>query len=80
MCSVLHKLNIVGGGYGDFTDGVIRSVTEVFSVFEDVGADDVIYTGNGDNVAIGGNADDEIHGGNERDIIVSRDALCVLVT
>jgi Ca2+-binding RTX toxin-like protein len=59
-----------GGGYGDFTDGIIRTVSEVISLYTEVGGMDEIDTGNGDNVAIGGFDDDAIQGGSDRDILV----------
>lgn len=59
-----------GGGYGDFTDGVIRNVSEIVSLYREVGGRDRILTGDGDNVGIGGYDDDFLQGGNERDILV----------
>ena len=60
-----------GGGWGDFFDGIIRNVSEIVSLYTEVGAEDTIYTGDGDNVAIGGFSNDYIEGGNHRDILVS---------
>jgi len=77
LCSSSVFLNLSlswqlkGAGYGDFNDGVVRNISELFSVFEDVGGKDRIYTLDGDNVAIGGVGGDEIDGGDDRDIIVS---------
>ena len=60
-----------GGGYGDFTDGIIRNVSEVVSLYTEVGGKDRIVTGEGDNIGIGGYDDDFLLGGNARDILVS---------
>ena len=59
-----------GGGWGDFTDGIIRNVTDIVSLYQDVGGQDRIFTGDGDNIAIGGFDDDYIEGGSHRDILV----------
>jgi hypothetical protein len=40
------------GGYGDFTDGIHRLVSEISSLFEHEGGQDVIYLGKGDDVGI----------------------------
>lgn len=63
-----------GGGYGDFSDGIIRTVSYVASMFfnEADGGADYIKLGDGDNLGVGGLYDDEIIGGDVgRDIIVS---------
>ena len=59
-----------GGGYGDLSDGRIRTVSEIVSLYNEIGGDDIIETGDGDNVAIGGFGSDTITGGNQRDILV----------
>jgi hypothetical protein len=59
-----------GGGYGDFSDGIIRTVSDVISLYNEIGGDDEISTGDGDNVAIGGFGEDTIRGGDERDVMV----------
>ena len=41
------------------------------SINTDIGGDDVIWLGEGDDYAIGGASDDEIHGENGLDVIVS---------
>ena len=58
------------GGYGDFKDGVRRTIYAAFSRIVDVGSNDTIVTGNGDNVAIGGVEGDVVTGGDARDILV----------
>jgi hypothetical protein len=60
-----------GGGYGDFTDGVLRFVTDAFSLAFDEGDSDVIVLGEGDDCAIGGFSDDNISGDLGNDILVS---------
>ena len=60
-----------GGGYGDFTDGVIRNISEIYSVAADEGGNDKLNMGDGDDVGIGGYLDDTINGNDGRDIIVS---------
>ncbi len=60
-----------GGGYGDFTDGVLRFVTDAFSLAFDEGDSDVIVLGEGDDCAIGGFSDDTISGNLGNDILVS---------
>lgn len=60
-----------GGGYGDFTDGILRFVTDAFSVSFDEGDSDIIILGKGDDCAIGGYLDDNITGDLGNDIIVS---------
>jgi Ca2+-binding RTX toxin-like protein len=60
-----------GGGYGDFSDGIRRNASIVVSLFNDVGDDDILDCGNGDNVGIGGFGADRITGGAHRDILVS---------
>ncbi|GAX18396.1 hypothetical protein FisN_2Lh003 [Fistulifera solaris] len=58
-----------GGGYGDFTDGVLRFVTDAFSLAFDEGDSDIIILGEGDDCAIGGFSDDQIFGNLGNDII-----------
>lgn len=65
-----------GGGYGDFSDGRIRTVSEIVSLYTEVGGDDTIETGDGDNVAFGGFGSDMIIGGNQRDILVRYLCVC----
>ena len=60
-----------GGGYGDFSDGIRRNASIVVSLFNDVGDNDILDCGNGDNVGIGGFGADRITGGAHRDILVS---------
>jgi Ca2+-binding RTX toxin-like protein len=59
------------GGYGDFTDGVIRTITDVYSVTTDEGGNDDLTLGEGDDVGIGGASDDTVRGDGGNDIIVS---------
>jgi hypothetical protein len=60
-----------GGGYGDISEAFTHEISEAFSVFKDLGGNDEITTGSGDNVAIGGFGEDVIPGGSRRDILVS---------
>jgi Ca2+-binding RTX toxin-like protein len=60
-----------GGGYGDFTDGVIRHITDIYAVATDEGATDRLIMNAGDDVGIGGPFGDTIEGNNGNDIIVS---------
>ena len=60
-----------GGGYGDFTDGILRFVTDAFSLSFDEGGIDTIILGEGNDCAIGGYLDDNISGNLGNDIIVS---------
>lgn len=60
-----------GRGYGDFTDGFIRNISEIYSVRVDEGGNDTMWLGDGDDVGIGGVLDDTIYGEDGRDIIVS---------
>ena len=59
-----------GGGYGDFSDGIIRTISEVRSLYVEVGGLDVIDTGDGENLAVGGFNNDIIQGGSDNDILV----------
>lgn len=61
-----------GGGYGDFTDGVLRTITGVYSTGTDQGGNDKITLNEGDDVGIGGFGADVINGDDGRDIVVCR--------
>ena len=58
-----------GGGYNDFTDGVIRTASIIKSFAASEGGNDVIVLGEGDNVGIGGAFDDTIESGTGNDIV-----------
>lgn len=60
-----------GGGYGDFTDGVVRLVTDAHSLATHLGGVDNIDGNGGNDVIIGGASGDNITGGDGSDIIVS---------
>lgn len=59
------------GGFGDYTDGVIREITDVYSVSTALGGNDHLTMGAGDDVGIGGAFDDSVRGDAGSDIIVS---------
>jgi Ca2+-binding RTX toxin-like protein len=58
-----------GGGYGDFTDGIVRTISEIFSISADLGGFDNLSLGSGDDIGIGGPFDDIIEGDDGNDIL-----------
>lgn len=58
------KMDVVavagGGGPGDYTDGVVRNISEMESVQTDQGGNDTLVLGQGDDVAFGGFLNDKI--------------------
>lgn len=59
-----------GGGPGDLTDGIIRTVSEVVSVRTHEGGSDLIELNGGRDVGIGGMLNDTIDGGHGSDIVI----------
>ena len=57
-----------GGGYGDYTDGVHRSVYNVESMYFEGGGNDTILGGKSRDVIIGGDQHDTIEGNEGADI------------
>jgi Ca2+-binding RTX toxin-like protein len=57
------------GGYGDFTDGVVRTISEIVSVATSEGGWDTLILNAGDDVGIGGYRNDSLEGGDGRDIL-----------
>ncbi|CAB9505193.1 Kringle domain [Seminavis robusta] len=58
------------GGYGDFTDGVVRHVSRVLSTGADQGDSDILILNGGNDIGIGGFKNDSVHGGDGMDIIL----------
>ena len=65
------------GGYNDFTDGIIRTVSIIESNAYEEGGEDEIVLGEGDNVGIGGAFDDTIECGTGNDI-ASGDSIVII--
>lgn len=63
------------GGYGDFTDGVLRNISEILSVANNEGGSDIIVLNDGDDVGIGGFLNDTLDGGGGRDILFGDSAV-----
>ncbi|CAB9505197.1 Kringle domain [Seminavis robusta] len=57
------------GGYGDFTDGVVRTVSEIVTVAPGEGGSDTLIMNDGDDVGIGCYLNDTIDGGDGMDIL-----------
>ena len=57
-----------GGGPGDFTDGVLRTVTDAYSDATEQGGGDTIQGRGGNDYLIGGASDDTIDGEEGMDI------------
>jgi Ca2+-binding RTX toxin-like protein len=64
----------LGGGTGDLTDGVVRTIDQVRSVDPGVGGNDTIFGLEGNNIVVGGPGADNVAVGSGADIIVGDNA------